>query len=174
MEWTEAAVLRSTLVGVTAEVELPGTGLWVRGTVLRTLDANTYVAFAVMNAGPFTPANVERTRYDVPTEITLASVDVALPTRLRLPFGVQPYFIAGIGGKHYAFDRGVLSEARAGTIAPEEGTSFMINAGGGLVVPVSPSLRLDLQVRDTMSEYWGGQQHDVAWTAGLSWKAFRL
>ncbi len=171
MEWTEAAVLETTVVGLSAEVEVGETGIWIRGTVLRTLDTDTYIAFAVLNSGPFTPPNVVRRLWWVPTDITIATLDLAFPTRLRLPLGVQPYVTAGLGGKMYAFDNSVLEGAPSGIVAPEDGTSLVLNVGGGAVIPLVRGLRLDLQVRDAVSEYWEDTQHDVSWTAGLSWRA---
>lgn len=174
MEWTEAAVLRSTVIGATAAADFSRHGVEIRGTLLRTLDAETYVALGVMNSGPTFAPTVVRTRYWVPTDVTLVSLDMALATRLRLPLGVQPYILAGIGGKHYTFDRSALAEAEAGIVAPQDGTNFMINVGGGVTIPLSQRLKLDVQVRDAMTDYWGSWQHDVAWMTGLSWEFFRL
>lgn len=174
MEWTEAAVLRSAVIGATAAADFRRHGVEIRGTLLRTIDAETYVALGVMNAGPLTPPTVVRTRHRVPTDITLASVDIALVTRLRLPLGVQPYVLAGIGGKHYSFDRAALAQAEPGLVLPENGTNLMMNVGGGVTIPLSRRLALDVQVRDAITEYWGSRQHDVAWLAGLSWEPGRL
>jgi hypothetical protein len=171
MEWTEAAILETTVVGLTAELEVGETGIWIRGSVLRTVDTDTYIAFAILNAGPFTPPNVVRRLWWVPTDMTIVTLDVALPTRLRLPLNVQPYVTAGIGGKVYAFDTSVLEGAPSGIVAPEDGTSLVVNVGGGAVIPLTRSLRLDLQARDAVSDYWDDTQHDVSWTAGLSWRA---
>lgn len=174
MVWTEAAVLRSAVIGAAVAADFSRHGLEVRGSVLRTLDADTWVALGVMNAGPTTPPTVVRTRYWVPTDITIFTIDVALATRLRLPYGVQPYVLGGIGGKHYSFDRSVLAEADRRLERPRDGTRLTIDAGGGLLLPLSPRLELDVQVRDAMSEYWGRWQHDVAWLAGLRWEFFQL
>lgn len=170
MEWTEAAVLRATMVGLTAEVEVAGSGLWIRGNVLRTLGGETYLAYAVLNQGVFTPPTTVRTPYWIPSVMTFGSVDVALPTRFRLPFGIQPYFTAGVGAKHSSFDRTPLAAAPR-VVAPEDGTTLMGNLGGGLVLRTG-AWGVDLQLRDTISEYWGEQQHDVTWLAGLSWQLF--
>lgn len=170
MEWTEAAVLEAYLVGVTAEVEVAGSGVWLRGNVLRTTNGETYLAHAVLNKGVFTPPTVARTLYRIPSAITFGSIDLALPTRLRLPLGIQPYFTAGVGGKHYSFDRGPIDAADR-LVAPEDGTSLMANLGGGFVVRIV-GVDLDVQVRDTISRYWGTQQHDVTWVAGLAWRIF--
>jgi hypothetical protein len=58
-------------------------------------------------------------------------------------------------------------------IPPEGGTELMASVGGGVVIPVWRTLELELQARDAISEYWDDLvQHDVSWTAGLSWRAF--
>lgn len=167
MEWTEAALDRAYVVGAAAQVEL-GSGLWLRGNVLRTTNGETYLAYAVLNKGVFTPPTVVRTTYRIPSTITVGSIDLAFPTRLQLPLGIQPYVTAGVGGKRYSFDRGPIAAADR-LVAPEAGTSLMANLGAGLVVRVM-GVDLDLQVRDAISEYWGRQQHDVTWIAGLSWR----
>lgn len=171
MEWTEAALLEAPVVGASADVRLPGIGLWLRGSVQRTLDADLYVAYAVMNSGPFTPAYVDRTKYWLPTSVTMATVDLVFLTQLRLPLGIQPYVTAGVGGKMYSFDRSTLA-ANPRAVPPEDGTELMANVGGGVVVPVWRRLELDLQARDAISDYWDLTQHDVSWTAGLSWRLY--
>lgn len=169
MVWTESQVLRSTMIGATAEVEIGETGLWIRGTILRTLDGETYLGYSrLVDAFPDAP-RVVRTPYWVPTAMTLGSVELALPTRFRLPFHAQPYFVAGVGGKRYSFDHDALDGAAEALIAPEDGTSLMGILGGGLVVPVG-RFGIDLEVRDAMSRYWSDFQHDVIWSAGLSWQ----
>lgn len=171
MVWTESAVLRSTMLGLTAEVEIAETGVWIRGNVLRTVDGETYLAHAqLIQAFPGAP-EVIRTEYYLPTTITLGSVEVALPTRFTLPLGIQPYFTVGIGGKRYGFDQSVLAEAPGGVVQPEDGTSFTANVGGGLIAYYR-GIGLDLQVRDAISSYWDDQQHDVVWSAGLTWGIF--
>lgn len=171
MEWTEAAILRANVVGLMAELELPAAGVWVRGSVQRTTGAKTFLAFAILNEAFPNPATVVRTRYWVPSTITFASVDLAFPTRFELPYGVQPYFAAGLGGKRYVFDREVLADGDPAIVAPEDGTVAMANLGAGVVVRWE-RFGLDLQVRDAISEYWDDVQHDILWLVGLSWRAF--
>lgn len=172
VEWTEAAVLRSTLVGLTAEIELGDLGVWVRGEVLRTLGAETSVVNAyLIEASTAGPPTVVRTAYWVPTSLTIGTLDVGLPTAFRLPWNVQPYFTAGIGGKRYAFDIGVLENADDDLIPPEDGVTFVTNVGGGFRAPVSGRLGIDFLARDAMSHYWDKLQHDVMVLLGLSWRA---
>jgi hypothetical protein len=171
MVWTESAVLRSTMVGATAEIGIGETGLWLRASFLRTLDGETYVEYnRLIQAFPDAP-RVEEAGYYVPTAMTLGSVELGLPTRFQLPFRIQPYFVAGVGGKRYSFDNGPLDGAVAGIVAPEDGTSLMGILGGGLVVPVG-RFGIDLQVRDALSKYWDDLQHDIVWSAGLAWRVF--
>jgi hypothetical protein len=172
LEWTEAAVLRSALVGLTAELELVDLGIWVRGEVLRTLGGETSVVNAyLIEASTAGPPQVVRTAYWVPTSLTIGTLDVGLPTALRLPWSVQPYITAGIGGKRYAFDLGVLENADDDLIPPEDGVTFVTNVGGGLTAPLTGRLGIDLLARDAMSHYWGKLQHDVMVLIGVSWQA---
>ena len=167
--WTESSVLRSTALGLTAEAEIGQSGIWIRGNLLRTLDAETYLAHAVLQEAFPNPPSVRRTRYWLPTTMTLGSIELAFPTRFRLPFSVQPYVSAGIGGKHYSFDRSPLSEALAGIVQPEDGTVLMGVVGAGVVIPIR-GIGLDLQIRDSMNKYWEDLQHDVLWSIGLAWE----
>lgn len=172
MEWTEAAILRATTLGLAVELDLTGSGIWLRGHVNRTVGGDTYLAYSVLQEALPDPPSVDRTEYWIPSTITMAGIDVGFPTRFMLPLGIQPYFTAGIGAKHYAFDpTPLVDNARA--VAPEGGTVLMGRLGAGLMVPVRSGLSLDLSVRDAVSEYWDEDlQHDVLWTAGLSWQAY--
>lgn len=169
VEWTEAAIEASPVVGFTAEMELAG-GLWLRGEVLRALDASLSVAYVeAQEPVGFEPPQFARTYYDIPTTLTVGSIDLALPTRLSLPFGIQPYFTGGIGAKRYTFDRdafGPIDEQDDDLVYPSDGTSLTLNAGAGAVVRIG-TLGIDLLVRDAISEYWGSQQHDVLFLLGL-------
>lgn len=169
MEWTEAAILRAPVVGLAAEVELPRTGLWIRGEVLRTLDAITSMTHAVLfETNGFDPPRVERTPYRVATALTMGSVNIALPTLVRIG-PVQPYVMAGIGAKHYGFDIDPFIDLEDRVVLPRTGTVAMVNVGGGATARVM-GLTFDLQVRDALSRYWGTVQHDVMVLAGLSWR----
>lgn len=171
VEWTEAAILRAPVVGLTAELELPGTGLWIRGEVLRTLDGITSMTHAVLfETNGFDPPRVERTPYRVATAITMGSVDLAFPTLFRIG-PVQPYVTAGLGGKHYGFDVDPFVDLADRVVLPQPGTVLMANVGGGAVARVR-GLTFDLQVRDALSRYWGRVQHDVMVLAGLSWQVY--
>jgi hypothetical protein len=170
MEWTEAAILRATVVGASVELRFEGHGIWVRGDVVRTIRAETAVGHAILHpptqAGP---ASVVRTWFYVPTAMTIASVDVALPTRLRLPAAIQPYVLAGLGAKRYHFDVSELESREENIVFPAPGTVPTVNVGIGATVPVR-GLTMDLLVRDAISDYWGERQNDMTFMAGLSFR----
>lgn len=172
VEWTEAVILRSKAAGLAVEVEVGESEVWIRGEVVRTFGGETKLWHAYLHemAG-FNEPEVERIPHKIPSTLTIGSLDVALPTRLRLPLGVQPYITVGIGGKRYDFDVGVIENPDRNLVLPEEGVTLTANLGGGVVVDVK-GVRLDLLVRDAMSEYWDALQHDVLWMAGLSWRVF--
>lgn len=165
LEWTRAAILRSAVAGVAVEAALP-VGVWVRGEVTRTVGGRTWAEHAWLRpVVGFEPPTVIRTWYHVPTALTTATLELALPTRLRLPPGIEPYVVAGAGLKRYAFDASELPDVPAGMILPEAGTEPMLSIGGGAVIGVGP-VRLDVVVRDALSDYWGRQQHDVSVSLG--------
>jgi hypothetical protein len=171
VEWTEAAILRAPVLGLAVEVEVPGTDVWLRGEALRSVDAITSVVHAVRRGtSGFDPPRVDRTPYRVATTMTTATVDLALPTRLRIG-PVQPYVTAGIGGKWYGFDTGPFQELEVEVILPQPGFVGVVNVGGGAVVRLL-GLDLDVQVRDAISMYWNQQQHDVMTLIGIAWDVF--
>lgn len=176
VRWTESWILASPTVGLTAEVEIGESGLWIRGEVLRTLGGETEVVYAEAREPiGFNPPTIDRTYYYIPTALTIGSVDLAFPTRFRLPYGIQPYFTAGVGGKRYTFDRsafGALEDLPEDMVLPQEGVTLMLNAGAGVTVQVA-GLTIDLLARDAISEYWDRQQHDVTFLAGLTWTVWR-
>ncbi len=169
VEWTEAAVLRAPVLGLAGEVEIPGTGLWLRGEVLRTVDGITSMTHGVLfETNGFDPPRVERTPYRVATAITMGSVDVAFPTLFRVG-PVQPYVTAGVGAKHYSFDTDPFTEIQDQVVLPQSGAVAMVNAGAGATARVR-GLTFDLQIRDALSRYWDRVQHDVLFLAGLTWQ----
>lgn len=169
VEWTEAAILRAPVFGLAGELEIPGTGLWLRGEVLRTVDGITSMTHGVLfETNGFDPPRVERTPYRVATAITMGSLDVAFPTLFRVG-PVQPYVTAGVGGKHYSFDTDPFADLQDQVVLPQSGAVAMVNAGGGATARVR-GLTFDLQVRDALSRYWGRIQHDVLFLAGVTWQ----
>lgn len=169
VEWTEASILRTAVVGLAAEVEVPGTGVWVRAELLRTLDGITSMTHGVLlETNGFDPPRVERTPYRVGTAVTMGSLDVVFPTLFRVG-PLQPYVTAGVGGKHYSFDTDPFLDLTDEVVLPQAGTVAMLNVGAGGTVRVK-GLTVDLQVRDALSRYWDRLQHDVMFLAGLSWQ----
>jgi hypothetical protein len=167
LDWTEAAITRAPVVGLTAEVSLDHLGLWIRAEALRTVGGRTTIIHAILYpASQVGPGQVVRTRWDVPSTLTTGTVDLGLPLRLRLPGGIQPYVTAGIGAKRYGFDLAALDGREERIVRPAPGTVPVFNAGVGAVMDIR-GVRLDLLVRDALSEYWGEQQHDVTFLAGL-------
>jgi hypothetical protein len=167
MEWTESAILRSSVVGIGGEAAFEHLGVMVRAELLRTAGAETSVTHAILiPASQAHPATVIRTPYRVPTRISVATVDLVLPLRLRLAPVVQPYVTGGIGGKHYAFDASAIEPYESQIVLPRRGTVAAYNAGGGVTIR-TPWLVLDLQARDAMSYYWELLQHDVMFLAGF-------
>jgi hypothetical protein len=168
MEWTEAAILRAPIVGLSAELAAESLGVWVRAEGLRTVGGRTAVIHAfLIPASEAGPARVVRTRINVASTVTLGTVDIGLPTRLRLPGGIQPYVTAGVGAKRYAFDTSWFDERPERWVIPQDGVVPVLNVGLGGTVTVR-GWSLDLLVRDAISEYWDEQQHDVMILAGLS------
>lgn len=172
LEWTNGAVQASVIAGITVQAGLWNDGLWLRGEVLRTIGSETSVTHAILY-GPagFNPPQVVRTRYVVRSTITSASLDIALPTRLRLPGGVQPYVAAGAGLRHYEFDTTPLANLEDTLVLPRNGTVALVNIGAGLSVDVA-GLRLGLNARDAISEYWGNRQHDFTILFGAAFSVF--
>lgn len=172
MQWTRGVVRKAPLAGLTAELELGGTGVWLRGEVLGTLGGEAALLHTVYTP-PSTagPATTTHARYVIPARVILASFDVALPTALRLPYGVQPYVTAGIGGKTYHFDTASVLELEDALVLPEDGTTFAYNVGAGGTFRVG-DLGFDLLVRDAISKYWEKTQHDVMVLGGVSWRVF--
>ncbi len=172
LEWTEAAILESTAAGLTVEVEVEDTGLWIRGEVLRTLGGEVRLGHKILNS---TSGNTQPTISSVyhwlPATLTLTTLDLGLPTRFRLPFGIQPYVTAGLGAKHYSFDTSVIDRPPRTLELPRDGATFVVNVGGGFTLDIR-GLTVDLVARDAISEYWDEQQHDVFWLVGLSWQIF--
>lgn len=172
LEWTEATIEEAAVVGASVEVELPGTEIWIRGEVLRTLDAITSMTHAVLlEASGFEPPRVVRTPYRVATAITTATLDLAFPTLFSVG-PVQPYVVAGVGAKRYDFDTDPFLPFQDQVVLPQSGVVGMVNLGAGATVRVPGGLLLDLQFKDAMSDYWDRTQHDMLFLAGVTWEVY--
>jgi hypothetical protein len=170
MVWTEAAILRTPVAGLAVELAADELGVWLRGEVVRTVGGEIAVTHAILHpATQAGPAFVARTRFDIPSTLTMGSIDVGLPLRLRLPAGIEPYVTGGAGGKRYAFDTSALEAREENIVMPRDGTVPLFNIGVGAVVTLR-GVRIDLLVRDAVSEYWGEQQHDVLFLVGATFR----
>jgi hypothetical protein len=168
LEWTQGAIQRSPIAGAAAELVAEQLGLRMRAELLRTIGSETSLTHAVLHTpSGFNPPHVVRTRYVVPSAITMASIDLVLPTRLMLPLGIQPYVSAGAALKHYAFDNSELQPLADLIVLPKDGATAAINIGAGATIRVRGA-HLDLLVRDAISHYWNRRQHDVMVVAGLA------
>lgn len=173
LEWTDAAHMKAMAAGLAAEIEIGESGVWIRGEVLRTIGSETRLGHKVLiESNGITQPYVDAVYFWVPVAMTLGTLDLAFPTRFRLPFGIQPYVSAGMGGKRYDFDLALAEDyGNRNFELPQEGVTWVLNIGGGVAVDLL-GLRLDLAARDAMSEYWGEAQHDVFWMVGLTWELF--
>ncbi|HSW31708.1 MAG TPA: hypothetical protein VLH75_19650 [Longimicrobiales bacterium] len=165
-EWTTGYLGRAFVAGAGMEVRLGDSGAYLRGEVMRSFDAWMYVAHSVETLRDlFFPPEVVTTWLDVPATLTLASVQVVLPTKLELgPF--KPYVLLGGGGKSYAF--GAPTEATdVEPTYPNDGFTWGADVGAGLTFRFK-GLHLDVQARDALTRYWGKNEHDILYTGALS------
>jgi hypothetical protein len=168
LSWTQAAVLRAPLVGGTAEARWERPGVWIRGELLRSLGAETSLTHSQLRPREgFEAPRTVHAFYRVPTTLTFAGVELGLPTRLRLPRGIQPYVTVGGGAKWYGFGDAGLPDDAGIVQLPEPGMERLFQIGGGAALALGP-VSLDLALRDAISHYWGRQQHDVMVLTGLS------
>jgi len=165
-EWTTGYLGRALVMGAGMEVRLGGSGAYLRGEVMRSIDAWMYVGHSVETLRDlFIPPEVVTTWLDVPTTVTLASLQVVLPTKLELgPF--EPYVLLGGGGKWYAFGD-PTRETDVEPTFPAEGFTWGADVGGGITFRFR-GLQMDVQARDALSRYWGKNEHDMLYTGALS------
>ncbi|MFO7894078.1 MAG: hypothetical protein R6U63_10100 [Longimicrobiales bacterium] len=170
-EWTETSILKTAVVGLTVELEFPGTDVWIRGEGLRTVDGVALMTHKVLY-GPtgFEPPREVVTGYRVAMAVTTGTIDLAFPTRLTLG-PVQPYVTAGVGATRYDFDTAPFQDLPGEVVLPQPGVVPAANVGVGAIVTIS-GLAFDVQVRDALSEYWGRLQHNMMFMGGLSWSLF--
>lgn len=111
--------------------------------------------------------DVETTWLDLRAAVTLASVQLVVPTRLTL-WRAQPYVLVGVGGKRYDFgDPTTANDVKA--ILPYDGFTWGGDLGAGLTLPWH-GLTLDLQARDAITRYWGKAEHDMVYSSALFWR----
>lgn len=174
LEWTEAALQEAPVVGISAEIAVLDDALWIRGEVLRTIGQNVSVTHAYLQPpGGYEPARVIRTPFLLDAALTIGTLDLAFPTRFRLPLGLQPYVTAGVGGKRYDFDVSDIAAYDDQMVLPQEGVTWVLNVGAGATARIL-GLNLDFLVRDAVSEYWEKQQHDVTLLLGVTVPLLRI
>lgn len=165
MEWTTGSLGRSFAAGVGVEVSL-GAGLRVRGEVLRTFDGWLSSVHSLERPRVlFDPPEIVNTWLDVPAAVTVASVQLVLPTAFQVA-GIQPFVLVGVGGKHYDFGEPTLPNEVEATL-PSDGFTWGGEVGAGVTFPVWGPLRGEVQLRDALSRYWGKTQHDLLYTGAL-------
>jgi hypothetical protein len=167
MEWTSGSLGRAFTGGVGVQVKV-GDGLRVRAEVLRTVDGWLRSVHTIEKPRIFfDPPELINTWLDIPTSVTHTSIQIVLPTRLVL-WGVEPYVLAGIGGKLYDFGAPLEGNEVDATL-PADGFTWGGDLGAGVTFPFWRGLEIDLQLRDALSRYWGKTQHDLLYTAAVLW-----
>jgi hypothetical protein len=167
VEWTTGSLGRAAYVGVALEAGYGDKGIYLRGELGRTFDgwllvSHNYVRPRVL----FEPPEIITTWLDVPTALTLATLQVVLPTRFEA-YGISPYFLVGGGGKWYSFGE-PTEENSVEAILPSDGFTAAAELGAGLTFSVR-GVGLDVQARDVFNRYWGKNQHDFLFSGGLVW-----
>jgi hypothetical protein len=168
VEWTDGYLGRALVLGAGVEVGFAGGPVTLRGEVLRSFDQWVSVAHSiVMPRQLYTPPYVATTWVDLRAAVTTVSLQVVVPTRLTL-WRVQPYVVAGFGGKHYQFGR-PTTPADTSAILPNGGFSWGSDVGAGVTIPVA-GLTLDLQARESITHYWGKAETDLIASGGVLWR----
>jgi len=170
VEWTTGSLGRTVVVGVGAELRIGDGGVLIRGEVLRSVDGWLLATHSVVTPRQFfDPPEIVNTWLDVPFTVTLTSLQVVLPTKLEF-WNVQPYVLAGVGGKRYGCGEPTRPNDVEATL-PGKGVDWGGDLGAGATVKVL-GVTLDLQVRDAISRYWEKTQHDLVYSSGLHWNVW--
>jgi len=167
-EWTTGSLGRAALVGAGVEVGLEDRGLYLRGEVARSISGWLLATHGIVIPRVlFEPPEIINTWLDVPAALTLANLQLVLPTQFEL-WRIRPYVMAGGGGKWYHFG----SPTRPNTveaILPSSGFTASLDLGAGLSFTLH-GLAFDLQLQDSISRYWEKTQHDLIFSGGLAWR----
>lgn len=168
VEWTNGNLGRAMFAGVAVEVGPAGGVFSVRAELARSFGGWLTAAHSIIVPRQlFDPPYVQTTWLDARAAITVASVDLLVPTRLMI-WRAQPYIQAGLAGKHYDFDEPTRpNDVEA--ILPSNGYTWGGDAGLGFVVPVR-GLDFDIQARDAINRYWGKTEHDFLFGIGMIWQ----
>lgn len=165
-EWSTGSLGRSPVAGAGIEVALGESGVLVRAEVVRSFDSWVRVSHSrVTPRVLFIPPEIVTDWYDVPFNVTLTSVELVLPTKLRL-WGAQPYVAMGGGGKYYQF--GETTEPNTTeALLPTDGFTWAVDAGAGVMIPLFWDMSADLQARTAVSRYWSKTQTDFLYSGAL-------
>lgn len=171
MEWTTGSLGRAFSAGLGLEIAPREGNFLIRAEVLRTFDGWLSSVYSLERPRVlFEPPQIDNTWLDIPTSITQTSLQVVLPLRLEL-WSAEPYVLGGVGGKLYDFGSPVADPGVNATL-PSDGFTWGGDLGVGVVFPFWRGLRVDLQVRDAVSRYWGKTQHDLLYTGAVLWQVW--
>lgn len=167
VEWSTGSLGRALVLGLGLELGLADGAVRVRGEILRSFDTWLRVSHSVVTPRVlYIPPSVRTTWLDVPSSLTVTSLQLVLPTRIRIR-GAEPYVLGGVGGKFYGFDEPTTANEEE-AILPSGGFTWGGDVGAGFTVPVK-GLVFDFQVRDEMSRFWDKLQHDFVYSSALIW-----
>ena len=158
------------LLGLSIDIGDPQLGIWIKGRVNRSIGLQadfTGWGIYVCPPGAICLAWVpppQRFDWRLDASITEVGLDVVLPTRLSLNL-LEPYVVAGMGVRHFQFDRPDQSEWRK-FHPPGDGAEWSFRVGGGMDLRLM-SRNFSLSVIDSMSEYWGDLRHHVIVEVGV-------
>lgn len=168
VEWTNGYLGRALLLGLGIEVGRAGGGVLLRAEILRSVEGWLTAAHSiVIPRALFDPPRVETTWLDIPTALTMTSLQLVVPTRLTLG-SAQPYILAGLAGKRYDFGD-PTRQLEVAAILPESGFTWGGDVGAGITAPVL-GFTFDFQGRDTINRYWGKTEHDLVFSTGVIWR----
>lgn len=168
VEWTDGYLRRALVLGAGFEVGREGGAVLLRGEVARSFGGWLAVARSIVQPRQLYDAPyIETTWLDVPAAVTMAALQLVIPTRLVL-WRAQPYVLLGAGGKRYDFGEPTTAND-VNAILPYDGFTWGGEVGAGLTLPVK-GLTLDVQGRDAISRYWGKTEHDMVFSTALLWR----
>lgn len=168
-EWTHTSLGRAFIAGVGVELPL-GRSAYLRAEVLRSFDTWLSASHSKETLRDlFTPPEIVTTWLDVPTTLTLTSLQLVLPTRLALG-PVEPYVLVGVGGKFYSFSD-PTEPNDVGATLPANGFTWGGDVGAGFTGHLR-GLLLDVQVRDAWNRYWDKFQHDFIYSGSVGLRLF--
>jgi hypothetical protein len=167
-EWTNGALGRAAVVGLGLEVGLENRGFFLRGEIARSFSGWLLATHGIVRPRVlFDPPQIVNTWLDIPASVTFANLQVVLPAQLEVA-GIQPFFLAGGGGKWYSFGE-PRQENTVEAILPSEGFTASLELGAGIWYSLF-GLNLEAQVRDSINKYWSKTQHDLVFSGGLRWR----